>query len=99
MTVDRDGVLRHLSQWSSVRVGVEAYIEPATNVTPTTMVLVAHDGEWTRRAVRDEAQAAELAGQLRLPVFKVQLTGYPPAMRAYNERKAAERRAEERRAR
>ena len=31
--------------------GVEAYVEPKTTVTDVTVVLVADDGEWTRRRV------------------------------------------------
>ena len=40
---------RHLDEWAASRRGVEAYVEPRTTVTETTVVLIAHDGEWTRR--------------------------------------------------
>ena len=53
-------VQRHLAEFASTRDGLEAYIEPATTVTPTTLLLVAGDGEWTRRA------GAEPAGRPRL---------------------------------
>ncbi|HET9899540.1 MAG TPA: oxidoreductase, partial [Actinomycetes bacterium] len=41
----------HLSEFARSRRGVEAFVEPRTTVTDTTVVLVAHDGEWTRRRV------------------------------------------------
>jgi hypothetical protein len=77
----------HLEQFARARTGVEAYVEPATTVTPTTLLLVAHDGEWTRRAVPDPATATSFARRLGLPVYDVNLTGYPARMRAYNSRK------------
>ena len=43
---------------SSDPAGVEAYVEPRTTVTDTTILLVAHDGEWTRRRV-DGPRGAE----------------------------------------
>ena len=39
----------HLQSFISSRRGVEAFIEPATTVTPPTVILVAATGEWTRR--------------------------------------------------
>ena len=45
----RSEVLAHFREFERTRVGVEAYIEPATNVTSTTMVLIDFQGEWTRR--------------------------------------------------
>jgi hypothetical protein len=77
----------HLERFARARTGVEAYVEPATTVTPTTLLLVAHDGEWTRRAVPDPATAVSFARRLGLPVYDVNLTGYPPRMRAYNSRR------------
>lgn len=47
---------------------------------------VADDGEWTRRRVGSPAVIRKVARDLALPVYDVQLTGYPPRMRAYNER-------------
>lgn len=49
-TVD-DAVTVHLTQFVRTRKGVEAFIEPKTAVTQTTILLVAFDGEWTRRVV------------------------------------------------
>ncbi|TAL16250.1 MAG: oxidoreductase, partial [Frankiales bacterium] len=41
--------LAHLSAWAESRRGVEGFVEPQTSTTATTLVLVAADGEWTRR--------------------------------------------------
>jgi hypothetical protein len=86
MAVDRDAVRRHLSEFATSRRGVEAYIEPPTNVTATTVILIAHDGEWTRRAAGSREAAFELARQLGVPVYDVNQTGYPNRMREWNSR-------------
>ena len=78
--------IAHLTHFARSRVGVEAYIEPVTNVTQTTVVLVATTGEWTRRRVPDARAAREIAKELAIPVYDVQLTGYPPRMREWNAR-------------
>ena len=76
---DREYLLNFLA----TRRGVEAYLEPATNVTPFTVVLVAHDGEWTRRPCEEPEAARELAEKAGIPVYDVAATGYPPRMRAW----------------
>jgi len=81
---------RYLAEWVRTHVGVEGYIEPKTTVTDVTVVLIAGDGEWTRRIV-GERGAARLAGDLRIPVYDVRKTGYPQRMRDYDARKRAER--------
>ena len=80
----RRATLEHLGQFAKDQAGVEAYIEPPTRVTPTTVVLVALTGEWTRRKVPDERAAREIARSLAIPVYDVQLTGYPRRMREWN---------------
>lgn len=79
--------LDHLREFVTTRHGVEAYVEPATNVTQTTVVLVALTGEWTRRKVPDPQTARSIARDLGIPVYDVQLTGYPRRMREWNSRK------------
>jgi hypothetical protein len=77
----------YLEQWAASRRGVEAFVEPRTTVTETTMVLVAHDGEWTRRRVVEGNQGAQRLGKrLRIPVYDVVLVGYPQRMRDYTAR-------------
>jgi hypothetical protein len=87
MAVDQQAVRRHLSEFVSSRRGVEAYVEPPTNVTATTVILIAHDGEWTRRAAGSRQAAFELAAGLGVPVYDVLQTGYPSRMREWNSRK------------
>ncbi|UJP39240.1 oxidoreductase [Cellulomonas palmilytica] len=88
----REATLAHLHEFVRTRVGVEAYVEPQTNVTPTTVMLVATDGEWTRRRVPDARAAAQLAATLGIPVYDVQRTGYPQRVRDWNARQRVERR-------
>ncbi len=52
------------------------------------MVLVAHDGEWTRRRM-SEAGARALGKRLGIPVYDVGLVGYPQRMRDYTSRQKA----------
>ncbi|MGQ7296335.1 oxidoreductase [Quadrisphaera sp. KR29] len=80
----------HLAEFAATRTGVEAYVEPATSVTPTTLVLVAQDGEWTRRRVPDPATARDFARRTGIPVYDVNLTGYPQRMREWTARKRRE---------
>jgi hypothetical protein len=76
----------HLQDFVQTRRGVEAYVEPATNVTSTTVVLIAHDGEWTRRALPSRPVAFDVARGLDVPVYDVNLTGYPARMRQWTAR-------------
>jgi hypothetical protein len=82
----------HLREFVATRVGVEAYVEPQTNVTQTTLMLIATTGEWTRRRVPDARAAHELARALDVPVYDVQRTGYPQRVRDWNSRQRIERR-------
>lgn len=80
----------HLEAFVASRRGVEGYVEPATLTTTTTIVLVAADGEWTRRRVPSPRHAFDLGRRLGLPVYDVAATGYPSRMRAWTAaRKAA----------
>lgn len=79
--------LEHLEAFVRSRYGVEGYVEPRTTVTDTTLILIAHDGEWTRRRIADPRVARDFGQRLSIPVYNVQLTGYPQRMRDYNERR------------
>jgi hypothetical protein len=78
--------LDHLTEFVRSRTGVEGFIEPRTTVTGTTLMLIAHDGEWTRRRIADPGAARRFCAKLNLPVYDVNLVGYPKRMRDYNER-------------
>jgi hypothetical protein len=83
--------LRYLRQWVAEHHGVEAFIEPKTTVTEVTVVLVAADGEWTRRRAGGDAGARRLSERLDIPVYDVQKVGYPQRMRDYDARRRIER--------
>ena len=87
---DVEAALAHLRQFVSSRRGVEMYVEPRTSVTPTTVVLVATSGEWTRRRVSDPSAAGQLARDLGVPVYDVQQTGYPSRMREWTSKQRRE---------
>lgn len=90
-----DADRRHLADWTAARIGVEAFVEPKTTVTPITVVLVANDGEWTRRAVGGEKGARKLGEDLKIPVYDVRKTGYPQRMRDHDARQKIIRRREQ----
>ena len=77
----------YLEEFVRSRRGVEAFIEPRTTVTETTILLVAYDGEWTRRRIDGPEGARRFGHKLSIPVYDVNLVGYPKRMREYNERK------------
>lgn len=81
----------HLRDFVATRPGVEMYVEPRTAMTPTTLVLIATTGEWTRRRIGSPEAAGDLARSLGVPVYDVQQTGYPARMREWTSR---QRRAE-----
>ena len=83
--------LRYLRDWVAAHNGVEAFIEPKTTVTEVTVVLVAADGEWTRRRAGGDAGARRLSERLNIPVYDVQKVGYPQRMRDFDARRRIER--------
>lgn len=94
------GDLAHLRSWCETRVGVDAFLEPATLMSVPGLCLVAFDGEWTRRPVGDVATARKVTKELKLPFYDVLKTGYPDRMRSFEEvRIKAERRERTRRLR
>lgn len=83
---ERSAVEAYLREFVGTRLFVEAYVEPSTNMTATTVVLIAYDGEWTRRAVESREVAFEMAKRLDVPVYDVNQTGYPARMREWTNR-------------
>lgn len=81
------GDLRYLRDWAARRTGVEAFVEPQTTVTPMTVVLVAADGEWTRRPCGGPSGARKVGELLAIPVYDVGKVGYPQRMRNYDARR------------
>ena len=84
-SADRD----HLVEFVRTRDGVEAFLEPRTAVTETTVVLVATDGEWTRRRIDGVDGAQSFAKKHRIPLYEVERVGYPQRMRQWTQRRKA----------
>jgi hypothetical protein len=83
--------LRHLEQFVAGHRGVEGYVEPRTAVTESTIVLVAADGEWTRRRIDGPEVGRKLSRDLGIPVYDAQVTGYPQRMRDWSARQKQDR--------
>lgn len=77
----------HLMEFIRTRQGVEAYLEPETSVTEMTVVLVASDGEWTRRRVPNAEVVHRFATKLGIPVYDAQTVGYPEKMREWTRKR------------
>ncbi|MGB3827567.1 MAG: hypothetical protein WA962_02220 [Ornithinimicrobium sp.] len=86
MAIDLAAVHAYAQEFIASRRGVEGYVEPATNISTTTLVLIAHDGEWTRRAVGSPRAAFGMCRDLSIPVYDVNQTGYPARMREWSRR-------------
>ena len=91
--VEREAA-EHLLGWMSSRHGIEIYTEPKTSVTQPTMVLVAHDGEFTRRPVRSPEVAEKFAREHAVPIYDATVVGYPQRMRDYSRRQTLRQRRE-----
>lgn len=70
--------------FASTRRGVRAYFEEETPRASASLLLVAHDGEWTRKKVGSLAEARKEAEKLNLAFYEVAASGYPPEMRKWN---------------
>jgi hypothetical protein len=81
--------LAHLEQFASGHSGVEAFLEPRTAVTETTIVLVAGDGEWTRRRIGGPQGAVDFTRKRAIPLYEVAKVGYPKRMREWTEKRKA----------
>ena len=88
-TMDREAAAvdrSHLEGFVSTRQGVEGFLEPRSAVTETTILLVAIDGEWTRRRVPSAQWAHSWANKLGVPTYDAAVVGYPQRMREFNRR-------------
>lgn len=83
----RSATTAHFREFVATRQGVEAYYEAETPREPSALMLVARDGEWTRRKVPGARDGAKLANELEVPFYEVVKTGYPDSVRQWNERK------------
>ena len=82
--VDQD----HLHDFvAAARKGVEGFVEPRTAVSDVTLLLVAHDGEWTRRRVPSVEWAHKFCNKHQVPSYDAAVVGIPQRMRDFNRRK------------
>lgn len=75
--------VKDLEEFFRSRQGVEGYLEPKTAIYSTTLLLVAADGEYLRRPVKDQGQAASICQKHGIPLYDAAKVGYPRRMRDY----------------
>ena len=75
---------KELDAFVKSRQGVEGYLEPKTAIYSTTLLLIAADGEYLRRPVRDRDQAVEVCEKHGIPLYDAAKVGYPKRMRDYD---------------
>lgn len=76
----------HLNEWVTARHGVEGFVEPRTAVSEVTLLLVAHEGEWTRRRVPSVNWAHDFCNKHQVPSYDAAVVGIPQRMRDWNSR-------------
>lgn len=81
---------KHLTEWARARRGVEGFVEPRTAVSEVTLLLVAHDGEWTRRRVPSESWARDFGRKHQVPTYEAGVVGIPQRMRDWNRRQKSD---------
>jgi hypothetical protein len=74
----------HLREFVESRRGVEGFVEPRTAVSDVTLLLVAHDGEWTRRRVPSVEWAHTFCNSGQVPSYDAAVVGIPQRMRDFN---------------
>ena len=77
----------HLDEFVTTRRGVDAFLEPRTTMARTSLLLVASDGEWTRRSIESPAWGRQFATRHGVPVYDAAVVGYPQRMRDFNARR------------
>jgi hypothetical protein len=89
---------QYLADFVAARRGVEGFVEPRTAVSDVTLLLVAHDGEWTRRRVPSVDWAHRFCNQHQVPSYDAAVVGIPQRMRDHIRRqKLEEKRARQQR--
>ncbi|WP_028708139.1 hypothetical protein [Propionicicella superfundia] len=82
-----DASLKHLAGFCDTRRGVEAWIEQPSTFARPSLLLIAHDGEWTRRSIPDVAWGRAFAAKRRIPAYDAGVVPYPQRMRDFNARR------------
>jgi hypothetical protein len=77
---------QHLVQFVSTREGIEGFVEPRTAVSDVTLLLVAWDGEYTRRRVPSAEWAYSFCQRRGIKAYEAGVVGIPQRMRDYIKR-------------
>ena len=81
-----DALWGHLSEFARTRRGVEAWVEQPTSFNPPSILLVAADGESTRRGLPSAAVGCAFAAEHDMPCYDAGVVPYPKRMREYGQR-------------
>jgi hypothetical protein len=73
----------HLMSFVTGRRGVEGFVEPRTAVSDVTLLLVAWDGEYTRRRVPSADWAYRFCQSHGVRAYEAGVVGIPQRMRDY----------------
>ncbi|HHT11930.1 MAG TPA: hypothetical protein GX013_02020 [Propionibacterium sp.] len=84
----------HLSHFVTTRRGVEAWVEQPTSFNPPSILLVAADGESTRRGLPSAEYGYHFADEHEIPCYDAGVVPYPKRMRQYGLEAKRARRAE-----
>jgi hypothetical protein len=77
---------QHLDRFVATREGVEGFVEPRTAVSDVTLLLVAWDGEFTRRRVPSADWAYSFCQRRGISAYEAGVVGIPHRMREYIKR-------------
>lgn len=75
----------HLVDFVRSRRGVEAWVERPTSFNKASILLVAANGESTRRALPSEEYGYEFAAEQDIPCYDAGVVPYPQRMREYGK--------------
>ena len=81
---------RELEEFATSRFGVEAFLEPKTTLYSTTLLLIAADGEYLRRPIKDGREAGAFCKDVNIPLYDAKKVGYPKRMRDWDQGRAPE---------
>jgi len=81
-----DTVRDHLLDFVATRRGIEAWVEQPTSFNPPSILLVAADGESTRRGLPSAEYGYKFAADHDLPCYDAGVVPYPKRMREYGLR-------------
>lgn len=93
MHLDRDvldATTTYLDEFVVTRRGVEVWVESPTSFNRPSVLLIASDGEWTRRTVPSVRWGHDFASKRHLAHYDAGVVPYPQRMRDWNRRAKGE---------